>query len=387
MVVGPRRTVQDIRPQHRFRAAAELIAGINYYLVVMNTNIHLSTAKIAATLSLTCFLAACGPQGGYVIEGSSPRLADGKYVYVMDFATWEVLDSARTEESAVRISGDNMGSGAAMLYMGTSLNSDDLTQISNILFLEKGKISLAEFPPEDEFFSFKGTPMNDDYLSLCTFDGDDDARYGEAVRLIRKNRNALGCVLLTEMMSAFSKPQIMEMLEGYPEKMKGNPLLMQLQDMLDRIKADLDMPYMDFSGSDTGGRMVSLSEIVGNPGTEYVLLDFWASWCGPCRKELPNLKAAYEEYRDRGFDIFGVSFDSSRDKWLRTVSDEDMSWPNIIAEDGATRDSGIWQAYGLNGIPWNYLIDAESGMIVAKNLRGEDLPEKLAELLPDHGVQ
>lgn len=112
-----------------------------------------------------------------------------------------------------------------------------------------------------------------------------------------------------------------------------------------------------------------------------MLLDFWASWCGPCRAEFPNLREAYEKYHDMGFEIFGVSFDSDREAWIGTIDSAGLLWTNVIAEDGVTRDGAIWQAYGLNGVPWNYLIDAESGMIIAKNLRGKELGEKLEELL------
>lgn len=337
-------------------------------------------AFISGVVAL-CAIAACTARQGYVIEGTSPELADGEYVYVLDFSDWKVLDSALVRNSSVRIEGEDMGCGAAMLYMGESSAPDALTQISGILFLEDGTISFFDSSPASGLFLFKGSPMNDAYTGAVLSAGEGEDMKERGMELIKTNHNALGCVLLLNSMSAFSKPEIERMLEEYPSSMKRNPLTLRLRDMLDLIKADLGMPYWDFSCPDASGRQLSLGDVVEREGVRYVLLDFWASWCGPCRAEFPNLRAAYEEYHDSGFEIFGVSFDSDREAWLSTIDSAGLLWPNVMAEDGVTRDSAIWQAYGLNGIPWNYLIDAESGIIVAKNLRGKELGEKLEELL------
>jgi thiol-disulfide isomerase/thioredoxin len=124
------------------------------------------------------------------------------------------------------------------------------------------------------------------------------------------------------------------------------------------------------------GSEVKLSGIVD--GNKYTLLDFWASWCGPCMGELPYLKAAYGEYHSLGFEIYGVSYDDDGTAWRKAITDEGMNWVHVSALKG-------WECpsrplYGVNAIPRNYLIDSE-GNIVARNLRGEALGEKLAELL------
>ena len=119
---------------------------------------------------------------------------------------------------------------------------------------------------------------------------------------------------------------------------------------------------------------LSLSSLRGH----YVLLDFWASWCGPCMGEVPHLKKTYDEFRKKGFEIYGVSFDEDRGDWLGAVEQNDMNWLHVSEVKGF--DNQAAKDYAIQGIPSNFLIDGQ-GTIVAKNLRGEALYEKISELL------
>ena len=132
----------------------------------------------------------------------------------------------------------------------------------------------------------------------------------------------------------------------------------------------------DFVANDTDGNAVSFSDHIGE--SKYVLLDFWASWCGPCRRENPNIVRAYEEYKDKGFDIFAVSLDSSRDAWVAAIEKDGLDWTNV--SDLLLWDSEPAELYGVRAIHTNFLID-ENGGIVARNLKGEDLHNTLNELL------
>ncbi|MDR1601787.1 MAG: AhpC/TSA family protein [Tannerella sp.] len=141
------------------------------------------------------------------------------------------------------------------------------------------------------------------------------------------------------------------------------------------LRVEPGKPAPDFTADDTEGRPVSLSSRLGNG---YVLLDFWASWCPPCRRENPHLVALYNKYKRKGFDIFSVSLDRTKDAWLKGIADDNLTWTHVS-------DLKYWHSapaalYGVRAIPSNFLIDRE-GVIVAKNLGSDELGEKLAELL------
>ncbi|TXK47647.1 AhpC/TSA family protein [Pontibacter qinzhouensis] len=130
----------------------------------------------------------------------------------------------------------------------------------------------------------------------------------------------------------------------------------------------------DFALPTPEGGSLALSTLRG----KYVLIDFWASWCGPCRQENPNVVRMYNAYKDKGFEIFGVSLDQSRDKWLAAIEKDKLTWPHVSDLKGW--ESSAAQLYKVNSIPQTILIDKE-GKIIAKGLRGAELEAKLASLL------
>ncbi len=148
--------------------------------------------------------------------------------------------------------------------------------------------------------------------------------------------------------------------------------------ILDKTKPG--QPMLDFSQSDTSGNPISSDSFRG----KYLLVDFWASWCGPCRRENPNVVAMYNELKDQGpgFEILGVSFDKDRKKWIGAIHDDQLTWPQVSDLQGW--DNAAGKLYGIEGIPHTLLVDP-NGVIIEHKLRGEELRKRLEELLMTEG--
>lgn len=134
--------------------------------------------------------------------------------------------------------------------------------------------------------------------------------------------------------------------------------------------------FTDFSMPDPKGKMISVSDYVKK--NKYTLIDFWASWCGPCRAEMPTVVKAYDLYHAKGFEVVGVSLDNNKEAWIKAIDQLKMPWPHMSDIKGWGCAGAA--LYNVKGIPANVLID-QQGKIVAKNLRGQDLLDKMAELL------
>ena len=181
--------------------------------------------------------------------------------------------------------------------------------------------------------------------------------------------------ILFSVYSLLDQDFIIDLQEKNPAYMKES-LAQKVVKQIDGWKRQkVGTPFTDLEMADTAGVMHKLSEYVGKGN--YVLIDFWASWCGPCMKEVPNVIAAYEKYHPKGFDIVGLSFDNAADAWKGAIVRKNLPWHNLSDLKGWKSEAAA--VYGVTAIPQTLLI-APDGTIAANGLHGEGLQQKLAEI-------
>jgi peroxiredoxin len=188
--------------------------------------------------------------------------------------------------------------------------------------------------------------------------------------------SVFGLIALSEVLNrSKDMNEIIPVYEALNEKYRTSKKGKELDQRIKSVK--LTTPGAEapnFTMMDVNGKPVSLKDLRG----KLVLLEFWASWCSPCRAENPNLKAQYQLYKDKGFEILGVSLDNDKKKWEDAIAKDDIPWIHVSDLKGWSNEAGI--IYGVSGVPAGFLIGPD-GKIIGNDLRGEKLNNKLAELL------
>lgn len=326
----------------------------------------------------------------YTIEGILGSDAADSVYLIADAGNGTILSSSGvSEDGTFIITGKVKQPEIAVLSNGD--------QRLTLLFLEKGVITVA--PDDQGGYIAGGTLSNDRFTTLNKtltdiqwefYDLGPEASEEQQQALYDKYSRAVSdavSVNLDNMFGAYLFSQVeygnlelaeaKERLAQFPQELQRIPLLKKIGESIRaREKSGIGQPYMNLELMDTEGGRIALSSLTGEG--KWVLIDFWATWCGPCRKEIPHLKEAYDLYKDQGFTIYGVSLDNDTEAWKKFVAEKGMSWPNVNAvENGKSPAADM---YGIRTIPSNYLIGPD-GTIAAKDLRGDAVREKLAEIM------
>lgn len=265
------------------------------------------------------------------------------------------------------------------------------------IVIEEGTVTLAGDVNDRNASSVSGTPTNDlfqaynksnrdimtAYYKPETTEAQKDSLYkvyedlNNSAYEANSGKNLLGLSLFRNKTYEMEPQAILDSLKAYPEAIQKSRTAVKIKEHAEKsLEVSVGKKYKEISLNDTTGKAIALSSVIKT--AKYTLIDFWASWCGPCMGEVPTLVADYAAYHEKGFEIYGVSLDRDAAAWKACLAKNNMTWPNVS-------DVKFWNCapakeYAVNSIPANFLVDAE-GTIIARNLRGEDLTAKLAELI------
>ncbi len=342
-------------------------------------------------------------EGGFQINGSLQGVPDNSLVYLAGFSGTDTLAKTMMQEGHFVLNGKLENTDARILNipalnrrMVLFMGNDHINIKSDSANFSDMNISGSDANHDYEEFIYHIKPLNDYveyYRSLMQSAPTKTARdstmislntaysmYQESVdRFInRKKSSPVSSLVLAYSYDTDPNKDVALVQKRY-DLLAGEALESQFAKNLnlaitrDKVGA-IGSPAIDFIQTDTAGNNVSLSQFKG----KYVLLDFWASWCRPCRMENPNVVAAYHAFKDKNFTILSVSLDEKKESWLNAIKVDRLNWTHVSDLKYWSNDAA--RQYMVQSIPQNFLIDP-NGIIIAKNLRGEELLAKLKAVL------
>ena len=367
---------------------------------------------LASALFVLAF-SACADKSGYVVTGTAEGTVDGDTVYICDMQGFFAIvptDTAVVKNGKFEFKGDFEGAALRFLVPTHNGSAEGLGMADFVL--ENANINIQTFLQKTKKEAViesdgENAAIYKDYEALCKkWDGQinpywdivrekkgteeeiakaqaemdklSDQRDGEIYQFVKNHvPSGISDMLMVYGWSTYTDAQKKELMDLFAEK---GPDMPNYKNLVAQQKAEestgIGAQYTDIVMQTPEGKTIKVSDYVSK--NKYTLIDFWASWCGPCLKEMPNVVNAYNKFHDKGLEIVGVSLDNKKEAWVAAIKKQNMPWPHMSDLKGW--ESAGAAAYNVRAIPANVLI-SQDGKIVAKDLREEALQEKLAELL------
>lgn len=362
--------------------------------------------KVIYLFVAAIMIAACSSEPHYTIkakiEGSDTITF---YLQKREAGKYVSIDSAVSKNGSFTLKSGKieypqmvqLAAGETRKRVSFYLENSEITITGTLDSLFKAKVTGSTTQDEYQKFIDSNKPLSDKYAGIYN-QYQEANRAGDAAKSseiekqldgLQKEMGDLQKNFVKENPKSYVTPSI---LSSLAYEMEANdieaainamdtavaaiPAMKSLMERAQVMKAvGIGQKAPDFTLNDVDGKPVALSSKIG---AKLLLVDFWASWCVPCRQENPNVVKVYKEFNKKGFDVFGVSLDQSKDEWVKAIADDNLTWTHVFdLQDGNKLAAKL---YAVNAIPSNFLLD-ETGTIIARNLRAEDLYNKVNEIL------